>query len=255
VEVLARGDSVIAVTGGFATVQINGSYVEMWRSHRLHDGDIVQLGFCQRGARLYLAVSGGIQSEPVLQSRSTTVQWGIGGVSGGVLIAGDELPCGSPIDDQIRRLSVPHRHRFEDELQLNVLPCCQYGEFTKEQRRAFFSTVYKVDTRCNRMGYRVLGDALSPSIEGMYSEGLTVGAIQVPPDGQPIVLMRDHQSIGGYPKIATLLSAEIDRLAQCVAGQRLRFVPVCYEQARQHRQRYLEGLDALPRLIDCVEAI
>jgi biotin-dependent carboxylase-like uncharacterized protein len=249
-ECRVESSIAIAVTGGFSTLQINGEFAEMWRSHVLHEGDIIQLGFCQHGARLYLGVSGGIQVSPTLNSRSTTLNWGIGGLSGRALAIGDTLACSPPHDHKVRRISVRHRPSFSHEVNLPILPYSQYGYLTEEQRSTFFTTQYKVDERCDRMGYRLIGESVQPPSANLYSEGLVCGAIQLPPDGQPFILMRDHQSIGGYPKMGSVLGPGIDELSQSVTGTRIQFSPQTHSQALQINNGYLHRLGNIPIIID-----
>ena len=222
----------IAVTGADIALKINQQAVECWRSHNILPGDRIELGYASAGCRAYLAVSQGIQAQPTFNSVSTVVREGLGGLEqdGGTLKTGDILPCVSSDNQPCFSLPAVHRPIMEAEIvDLRVVLGYQEATFTHKQR--FFNSEYTVSDNSDRMGYRLTGPAIKSSMTGMLSEGICLGAIQFPADGQPIILLSDRQTIGGYPKIGSVLSIDIDRVAQLMPGKKLRFNAIGIEQA------------------------
>ncbi len=224
IELEATTDTLISVCGGDSPLAINGTESETWRSHRLSAGDTLALGFSQRFCRSYIAVAGGFDVKDEFGSASTVVREGIGGLSEGKKLAGgDELPVGVPSAEQCLLLPDECRPQYSDSICLRVIPGYQIDAFSSLQQRRFFSSDYVVTDRADRMGYRLEGPAIESELEGILSEGICIGAIQVPADGQPIVLLQDRQTIGGYPKIGAALSMDTAALAQLMPGARVRF--------------------------------
>ncbi|GAB3112412.1 biotin-dependent carboxyltransferase [Aestuariicella hydrocarbonica] len=225
-KVQAQCATRIAVTGAEMPVSINGSEAERWRTHHLQPGDTLELGYSQNGCRAYLAISGGFQVEPSFGSSATVVREGIGGLNGQALTAGDTVKCAE--DTRSNCWSVPEEERpqYRKEVTLRVIPGYQEHTFDPVQQRLFFHNSFTVSDRCDRMGYRLTGPHVKSNIEGILSEGICLGAIQVPADGQPIILMNDRQTIGGYPKIGSVLSVDLAKLAQLMPGDNVSFHPI-----------------------------
>lgn len=219
-------DTMIAVTGGDSPFAINGEEREIWRSHVVHAGDILSFGFATRFCRCYLAVTGGFDVTPRFGSTATVPREGIGGLNGGRLVEGDMLPCASHPAQQCLRLPEHERPRYSNQIQVRVMPGYQQHHFSRLQQRRFFSGHYQVTDRADRMGYRLQGPSISCDIEGILSEGICHGAIQIPADGQPIVLLNDRQTIGGYPKIGSALSLDTALLGQLMPGADVHFTPI-----------------------------
>lgn len=226
VELEAQVDTLLAITGGDAPFSINGEHKENWRSHHIFAGDKIGLGYATHYCRSYLAVHAGFQIPPSFGSSATVPRESIGGLNGGKLEPGDQLPC--PASANLQRLQIPHAERphYSQHIQLRVIPGYQDHQFTRLQQRRFFSGTYTVTDRADRMGYRLEGPAIECSIEGILSEGICAGAIQIPADGQPIVLLNDRQTIGGYPKIGAALSLDTAMLAQLMPGSTVTFEPI-----------------------------
>lgn len=222
----AQVNTLLAVTGGDQPLTINGEEKATWRSHRIEAGDIVELGFSQKFCRSYLAVHGGFDIAPSFGSTATVVREGIGGLDGGKLDSGDTLPARGTTESQCLALNDPNRRAYQTDISVRVLPGYQQHHFPRLQQRRFFAGVYTVTERADRMGYRLEGPVIQCDIKGILSEGICMGAIQVPADGQPIVLLQDRQTIGGYPKIGSALSLDTGRLAQLMPGGTVRFEPV-----------------------------
>ena len=194
-----------------------------WRSVTLDAGDVLETGTV-RGGVAYIAVSGGFDTPLQLGSRSTYQRALIGGIDGRLLAKGDPLPCGTPGDlRQGERHAAPWIY---DETPIRVILGPQQEHFTVESLQEFLNSAYTVTPQMDRMGMRLDGPPLkhvTPDAADIVSDGVTPGAIQVPGNGQPIILLADCQTVGGYPKIATVISADLPRLAQRKPGDTLRF--------------------------------
>jgi allophanate hydrolase subunit 2 len=147
-------------------------------------------------------------------------------MTGGKLEPGDLLKCDSVSAAPCLRLAEADRPRYATHVQLRVVPGYQDHSFTRLQQRRFFSGIYTVTDRADRMGYRLQGPVIECALEGILSEGICHGAIQIPADGQPIVLLNDRQTIGGYPKIGSALSLDTAKLAQLMPGSTVGFEPI-----------------------------
>jgi biotin-dependent carboxylase-like uncharacterized protein len=251
-EVVAEGDLQLAVTGASLPVTRDGRDVPMWSTIDVKGGDVLSLGFAETGCRSYLAVLGGFAIEPAFGSTSTVLREGIGGLRGGKLDAGDRLPLGKCEAAEARWIPPRHRPRYHHRATVRVIPGYQQAHFPRVEQRRFFGSEYHVSDRSDRMGYRLQGPALSCDIDAMLSEGIAPGAIQVPADGQPIVLLNDRQTIGGYPKIGAALSVDCAYLAQLRPGDTVTFVPISEHTAHNalHLARVFEAarrFEARPR--------
>jgi len=178
-----------------------------------------------------LAVSNGFTISDSFGSTSTVCREGVGGLSGQKLKAGEILPCSSKYRTKNLTLIDKLRPTFSDEVVLHTVPSYQQQHFSSHQQRLFFSSEYKVSKNFDRMGYRLEGQKISCDIDGVLSEGICHGAVQVPADGQPIVLMNDRQTIGGYPKIGAVSSVDTAKLGQLSQGCKVRFEPISMDQA------------------------
>ena len=209
-----------------------------WASHRLLAGDTLKLGPVHSGVA-YLGIAGGIDVPPVLGSRSTYERAHFGGFEGRRLAAGDRIEivrAGQPErgeENSRRELRLPEPPLLKDRA-IRVLAGPHSEHFTDKARSRLTSEEFVVSRQADRMGLRLEGPRLDhdPQLgSDIVSDAVTPGAIQVPGDGQPIVLLADCQTVGGYPVIATVISADLPRLGHAVPGQSLRFVEVDYRQA------------------------
>ena len=225
-ELEATVNSLLAVTGGDQPLSINGVERDTWRSYRVEAGDRISLGFAGKFCRSYLAVHGGFDIPPAFGSTATVVREAIGGLNGGKLQPGDELPARGTSETQCFQVPEVTRTEYSDDITVRVIPGYQQHHFPRLQQRRFFTGEYAVTDRADRMGYRLEGPAIQCELEGILSEGICMGAIQVPADGQPIVLLKDRQTIGGYPKIGAAISLDTAKLSQLMPGARVRFEPI-----------------------------
>lgn len=244
------GETAIALTGADLGARLNGEPVPFWQPVLVRSGDELRFEPSKAGlgARAYLCIAGGISVEPVMGSRSTDLIGGFGGWQGRALRVGDELPLGAPALSfdaiQQRRLKAPPPV-IESGALARVVLGPQHDRFTDAGVAAFLGDGYAVSAKSNRQGIRLSGPVIE-HVRGadLVSEGITHGAVQVPGDGQPIVLLAARQTVGGYIKIATVAGADLDRLAQLRPHDRLRFEETTVAEARAALFEYRAQLEA-----------
>jgi biotin-dependent carboxylase-like uncharacterized protein len=220
-------------------------------------GQTLRLSASRRGMRCYLAVAGGFDAPLRLGSRSTDLQAGFGGYEGRALTAGDSLSVGPPGDPHAPlHAAAPFGVRppswydagDAEPIPIRVIPGPEYELFTAAAQRAFWNGNWTLTPQSNRMGFRLSGAELKiRKGRDLLSHGVLPGVIQVPPAGQPIVLMADAQTTGGYPKIGVVIGPDLARLAQLRLHRTLRFVECDAAQAREERRRdnlYLQQIEA-----------
>jgi biotin-dependent carboxylase-like uncharacterized protein len=205
---------------------------------RLHPGDRLTVKAAAQGSWFYLSPVGGIEAGPVLGSLATALRTGIGPAP---LAAGDVLAVGPGAE--LPELACPAEDAAEGPVALRVVPGPQDDYFSQPALARFFGETYRVSSQCDRMAYRLEGPPLRHARGfNIVSDAIALGAIQVPGDGLPLVLMADRQPTGGYPKLGHVIRADIGRLAQCRPGAELRFAPVSVEAARAELFAALERL-------------
>jgi len=246
-----QGEAAAAATGADVPVRLNGEDVPTWTAFRVRPGDVLKLGAARTGCRAYLAVSGGIDVPPVLSSRSTYLRGGLGGFAGRALQKGDRLPLGtspaSAADIEGRYVRPEWQPAYSPAIECRVILGPQADCFSPEAIRLFFESPYRVSPEADRMGYRLKGAAI-PHLRGhdILSDGIPLGGIQVVGDGQPIILLMDRQSTGGYTKIATAISVDIPRIAQAKPDHLIRFREIGVKDAhallRAHRAWLAEAI-------------
>lgn len=231
-----EGEGCIAVTGAEAGVTRNGAALETWRVHRLRDGDTLAFAAPSWGMRAYLCVSGGIDVPVVMGSRSTYTRGRFGGHEGRALEAGDVLDTGTPnaLWAASEGLSLPPELRpvRDASAPLHVVMGPQDDAFTPAGIETFLSSEYTISASADRMGYRMEGPAVE-HCDGadIVSDAIVLGSVQVPGHGQPIVMLVDRQTTGGYTKIATVCAVDIPVLAQRLPGQKVRFARITVSEA------------------------
>jgi 5-oxoprolinase (ATP-hydrolysing) subunit C len=242
-------DGAFAITGADCEARLDGVALMPWSAHQARAGQELQLGPPQAGSwrasRAYLCLPGGVDVPVVLNSRSTQLRGAFGGLEGRALRRGDTLRAAAagasnaaaPIGLVPPALAMPLQR--DGCPAVRVLPAAQYDAYTPASQAAFWRSAWKITPQSDRYGYRLAGEALQPVAPlEMRSHGIVAGVIQVPPDGQPIVQMRDAQPTGGYPKIGTVIEADLWRLGQAPIGSRIRFVECTWDEA-------LDALEAL----------
>jgi biotin-dependent carboxylase-like uncharacterized protein len=225
----------VAVTGADFEVTVDGSAPGLNVPFLVSAGSRLRFGARRSGARSYLAVEGGIDVPLVFDSRATHVPSRVGGLDGRSLRAGDRLPLGTR---RARRLSFGKRatatflEQRNSRPTVRVLPGPQIGRFTGDALDVLQSAPYVIAPRSNRMGFRLLGSQLTDQTgTEMLSDATTIGAVQVPASGQPILLMADRQTTGGYPTVATVISADIGTAGQLAPGDEISFVVATLREA------------------------
>ena len=232
-----RSSAVVAVAGADLSPSINGAPIQTWASVAIEQGDVLSFGAQESGTRAYVAVAGGLDVPVVMGSKSTFMKAGIGGFEGRALKVGDMLMTRLPHSSQgiserrIPRSLVPN---YDASLPIRVVLGPQDHRFTEEGLGVFLGEVFTVSAQSDRMGYRLQG----PKIEhvsgpDIISDGIPFGGVQVSGDGQPIVLMADRGTSGGYTKPATVISADIGKVAQRMPGDEIRFRKVTLEEAQE----------------------
>jgi len=240
--VVAEQDCVLALAGADLGARVDGEVLTPWRSFRLHKGQRLQFTQPLLGARAYLAAPGGFDAPKVLGSSATVVREELGGLDGmgRALDKGASLSySGNPVM-LLRELSADQRPDLNLDAPLDLVLGAQIGEFSGQSLFDAFNSAWHLDSRADRMGIRLLGTALQYQGKPMISEGIPLGAVQVPPDGQPIVLLNDRQTIGGYPRLGALTPLALARLAQCLPGAQVRLRPVVQEVAHREHVEYLQ---------------
>lgn len=244
----ARVDTWICVTGAPLPLAINGEEKPLWQVLQVRAGDRIETGHASAGCRSYLGVADGFRVPRVFGSCATVVRESLGGLDGGRLKTGDLLPCDEVAERPALRLLPASQPQYPTGVTLRIVPGYQVEHFPRLQQRRFFSNEFTVSQRVDRMGYRLEGPAIRSDVDGILSEGICQGAVQIPADGQPIVLLNDRQTIGGYPKIGSVLSLDCAQLAQQTPGAPVWFVPISAHDA--HNALHLSAVFESSRQIE-----
>ena len=269
-SLVAEADTLLALAGADLAATVDGAPLTSGQRFTLKAGQTLAFGGPQSGLRAYLAMPGGVLADPVMGSVTSTVREGLGGLDGQgrTLQVADRL---EEADRQARQASSARPGPLLEEarstlpasgaaagevvasegmagegmageksiLRLDLVPGAQIHAFSGTSLFRAFEQQWQVDQRADRMGIRLTGTPLDCAMSGMVSEGIPLGAVQVPPDGQPIILMNDRQTIGGYPRLGALTPQSCARLAQCLPGAAVRLAPMSPERARHE---YLQQL-------------
>ncbi|MBS0170298.1 MAG: biotin-dependent carboxyltransferase family protein [Nitrospira sp.] len=226
----------IAITGADLSPTSDGRAIPMWTVVAMPAGSRLQFGLRKQGTRAYVTVAGGIELPLVLGSRSTHVRSGLGGLEGRALRKSDRLvagPAPSAATSGVGRMLAPaSQPRYVASPTLRVIPGPQADDFIEEALHVLMTSPYCVTSESDRMGYRLEGRVLPHrGSADIISEAVTAGNIQVPSNGQPILLMADCQTTGGYAKLATMIGADRHLAAQVGPGDRLSFVVITEQEA------------------------
>jgi len=226
--------TIIAITGADLNFQINGTSKPIWQTYTIQKDDVLSFNKRVSGQRSYLAVKGGFLFEKEYGSFSTTLKEDIGKK----LKRGDILETEGLTSSNEKRAFPCRTVRtfipdYNKPLLLRILLSYQDNYFSKEEKKKFFNTEYELTLQSNRMGFKLKGQAIIPTKGGIISEGISFGSVQIPKDGQPIVLLKERQTIGGYPKIGTVLAVDCFRLAQITIGSKIRFQAIEIEEVEE----------------------
>jgi antagonist of KipI len=236
-SLVAEHACVIAITGADFDLQINGAAAPSWTGLFLAPGDRLTFGTRRAGARIYIAIAGGIEADRWLGSASTNILAARGGKRGRPLKSGDTIStAGGQSSPAVAGRNLPEALRPDyGEHTLHAIAGPQAKRLSPEGRGLLFGAPYRVSGESDRMGYRLEGPMLPTSGEELLSFGLVSGAVQVPRNGQPILLMADCQTAGGYPVVATVVTASLPVAAQLLPGDEVRFAEVTLERAGRMR--------------------
>ena len=243
----------VAIAGGEFPVTIDGKPAAAYASHTLKRGSRIAIGQASRGTRGYLAVAGGFDLPVVLGSRSTHLRSGLGGLDGAPLAAGSRLPLARETAPDGADLWLSPDLWPAGDGVLRVVLGPQDDLFTEAGVATFLSGEYKILPDSDRMGYRFNGPAVEHADDyNIVSDGIARGSVQIVGSGQPIILLADRQTTGGYAKIATVISADLPLLAQLRPGNSVRFEAVSLDEAEELRITMMDGLAHLRRALRTV---
>ncbi|MFJ4346752.1 biotin-dependent carboxyltransferase family protein [Pseudomonas sp. NPDC089401] len=237
---VAEQDCVLALAGADLDARVDDEPLLPWRSFTLGKGQRLTLKQPKQGVRAYLAAPGGFRGEAVLGSCATVVREELGGVDGrGAAIEKGQRLRFAGESPALRDVAEALRPSYAARPLLDLVMGAQIGDFSGTSLFEAFNRDWTLDSRADRMGIRLLGPQLVYQGAPMISEGIPLGAVQVPPDGQPIVLLNDRQTIGGYPRLGALTPLALAQLAQCMPGTVVRFRAVVQDEAWREQQVYL----------------
>lgn len=227
--------AVVAIAGSDFAATLDDVPVELWTSVKVSPGQTLSLAHTRSGARCYMCVQGGIAVEPLLGSASTHILSGLGGFEGRALRKGDVLDIGPATESfRKRRLAQWAREALAPRKVLRVTPGPQADWFSQSSQNLFYTRAFRVGEESNRMGLRLEGPPIPVNFSGeMITEGVSLGAIQVPEGGLPIILFVEQQTTGGYPKIANVISADLPSVGQLRPRDEIRFELVDWKAARR----------------------
>ena len=228
-------DNIIAVTGGDLTAALDGAPLATYQAILVKAGQILSFAAPKSGARAYIAFAGGLDVPVVMGSKSTNLKSKIGGFEGRKLEAGDEIPFTAPKtvlpNMGERKLAAPDFSAKSHEIRVALGP--QDDCFPQSSIDTFYNGEYTISNEYDRMGCRMQGPVIKHKVGGdIITDGISFGAVQVPSHGNPIVMMADHQTTGGYTKIGNVISVDLPILAQCMPGHKIHFKWISIEAAQ-----------------------
>ncbi|MFC7062025.1 biotin-dependent carboxyltransferase family protein [Halobacillus seohaensis] len=254
-------NTLISICGGDLSPTIDGQQVGMWKSIFVKSGALLKFGRPQSGCRSYIAIAGGMDIAKVMESHSTYIRAKIGGYEGRALQTDDEISLRSSPDYQFETGSsnfvetdwaiaahmIPN---YSSRPVISLINGPQYEWFDEKSKHSLYSEAFKVSSQSDRMGYRMNGPTLSlQNSKELISEAVAFGSIQVPPDGNPIILLADRQTTGGYPKIGQVASIDLPILCQMKPGEQLTFKEITLAQAQKAYIQQEHAIQQLKRSI------
>jgi antagonist of KipI len=245
---MALHDVSIAICGGNLTPKINEQEIPLWKSIVIKKGQILSFEELKEGARTYISIAGGIDVPLVLTSKSTYLTGKFGGFEGRALKEGDTL-YGYPYTRRNRFLHTKLIPKYTNTVTVRVILGPNTGMFTTAGLETFLTEKYSISLQSNRMGYQLTGPKIEHSSSAdIISDAIPLGGIQVPASGQPIILMAEHQTAGGYSRIGTVISSDIPCLAQAKPGAKVRFKEISLQNAQDLLMDSKRKLNSLYKL-------
>ncbi len=239
----AHSDSLMAIAGAQMNATVDGVSIKNWSSFIVKRGQVLKFGYVTQGLRSYLAIKSGFFSSLFLNSSSTVMRNNIGGLArvgesfghGNKLESGDffSAKASHSIIEVPQTVTSKFIPNYRDHIEVRVIPSYQYKQFSEDAITSFFDQTFTITNQSDRMGIRLSGPAIECDLTGIISEGIALGSIQIPPDGQPIILLNDRQTLGGYPKIGCICKTDLSKLAQAKAGTTVRFIATDFEQSSE----------------------
>ena len=241
-----KSDAYIALTGSEFEAELDNKSIPFWKRLPIKKGQILDIRSTKNGARCYFCVAGGINIEDVMGAKTTHLTSGIGGLHGRILKNLDELEFG-PLDDLIKPTQKVNDSITTDTKIIKVTKGVQWPWFDKNQKNKLFQDLYQVTELSNRMGLRLIGNAIKTKKGNeITTTGISLGSIQIPADGQPIISFVEHQTTGGYPIIATVISADVRKVGQLKAGDYFQFELISFssaEKLKADQEKFIHNLN------------
>ncbi|MFD2044956.1 biotin-dependent carboxyltransferase family protein [Ornithinibacillus salinisoli] len=239
----------IAITGADLEAKLNGKLIPTWTAFRVEKGDHITFGRQHSGVYTYIAVAGGLECPSFFGSKSTDVKSGFGSS-----LEMDDTVYGFPIRTNAGiGLTKPAIPTYKKSIQVAVMEGPHTELFTTSEREAFYKNTHTLDANSNRMGYRLRTEhEIWENKSSIWSDAIPFGSIQVPPNGQPIILMADRQTTGGYPRIGTIISSDIPHVAQLVPRGKISFYSITIEEAQQraiNMENFLKNLELFRKFL------
>ena len=245
--VLFHSNAFVALVGSKFKINLDEKPFPFWMGAYISAGQVLTIGPTLKGARCYLCVRGGLQVKNIINSASTHLTSRIGGLNGSILKKGDKIAFGN-LDKVIQPIKNIKNYPDTDIKTVRVTKGLQWDWFDNQNRKLFFQKAYQVSTLSNRMGLRLSGESiLSSKGNEIITEGMPLGAIQIPGNGQPILSFVEHQTTGGYPKLANVISADLYKVGQLKPGDQFKFQLIDFpeaEKARLEQENYILSLKA-----------
>lgn len=254
---VALAQAYVAVTGARMPIRLNGNLVPAWTSFVVSRGDLLEIGQVESGCRGYVAVTGGFEVPRVMGSRATAMGGGYGGLQGRALKKDDQLTRGvGQLLPGPRRLPDSLVPRYADRIVLRAIVGPQ-DDYFDEGLEIFFASEFVVSQEANRAGYRLTGPSIRQKAGkpvSIISEASLPGGVQIPPNGQPIILLTE-QTVGGYTKIATVISSDLDLIGQAMPGHSIRFQRIDLSSAHAVRREKMAILDRIKTILEQMDPI
>ncbi|PYE34546.1 biotin-dependent carboxylase-like uncharacterized protein [Idiomarina fontislapidosi] len=240
--------AAVAVCGADVSLKLDNNEKSIWETFQVEAGQVLTIGPARNGLRAYLAVAGGIQVDAQWGSCATVKREHLGGHKGdgSALQKGDTLAIASSQCELTQRIPWRYRPDYSKPPVLGLIPGFQYDQFAMAEREKLCFHEYTISQQSDRMGIRLEGPAIEYAGQGLVSEGINIGSVQVPPNGQPIIMMNDRQTLGGYPKLGNISPLDLSRLAQCRPGQTVQFTRVEVAQVQQQLTKYYDFFGITP---------
>jgi len=226
----ALTDTKIAICGAEFDVNINDKPAFNWQTHNVNAGDIIKYGGAKTGKCGYLAILGGLQTEKSYHSRSTVIRDKLSEATSTPLHEDQLLPIAAQSTELLTAHSqtqtlIPQHYipNYSTPLTLGLLPCYQWQQLTLKQQQQLLTNKYQISPQANRMGYQLTGEMIADLPTTLTSEGIALGSVQLPANGQPIILLQDRQTIGGYPKAGVISALDCGKLSQRQQGSDITF--------------------------------